>query len=585
MIKEFLGMLWLIIRKRVLLCYVLILVIVFFQPLKFIPDYFGLETLIGKKDMLFRLLSMLVGFSGMLLTVFIVVYNFYVKSTRRNTLEFVTDNKWFRLIISCFFGTVIFLSIGFLLVDSHHGNDISLLYISFIISILFLLSLFPFAILALGESTTLKRIDYMIGKITENDIKDLYEKSFEMQSKSERHVEKNPVMLLRDISVNAVAEKDWVLPQTVLDKLFGKLIKSLNKESKSSDVIMHFNAWMAICNPLKREIVKQEDEVCGKRLLHFNTGVHLYFAGQQRIDLRGNPVDDLLRDYIRSILVKNLFFEFQSKIPVMIIGMIKSHFLALKYTDDELPTWSYYYEQSRNDVNAKVSMNWSENELKSHWHYLVRELPELIFDPMVHCIEQNRFHVFELFVMNLHSLLDVLVNASNLTKHQKVEAVKELLMKGRRVSELAISTGINESVDMIGDVYIPGWFDKDTQLGYEGLYTYSSMIRKLHAKKTLSSMYVDKFFMIARDISRRNLDPAVVFEIMKTILTTALHILEDDTTPPQERKDFLYQLQWLDKDCLKKQESLKTVYEAYKEAIDKHLIGYDGKNEYFTGII
>ncbi|RWY54019.1 hypothetical protein [Mucilaginibacter gilvus] len=55
------------------------------------------------------LLSITLGFSGLILTLLLLLlsYNFFIKSTRRNTLEFIVDNSYLTILFSGFVGILL----------------------------------------------------------------------------------------------------------------------------------------------------------------------------------------------------------------------------------------------------------------------------------------------------------------------------------------------------------------------------------------------------------------------------------------------------------------------------------------------
>ena len=145
--------------------------IVFLFPFKFIPDFFNFAQIENPRTFIWNLVTTTLSFSGLILTVLLVSYNFYLKSTRRNTLEFIIDSPYLKLIFSSFTSLIIIHFLGFFFIKANiKGEKISLLYFLSIVTLLYILLLFPMVILSLKYSNSIKRIQKILNAVTPIEI-------------------------------------------------------------------------------------------------------------------------------------------------------------------------------------------------------------------------------------------------------------------------------------------------------------------------------------------------------------------------------------------------------------------------------
>lgn len=578
MLKSYINILRKILSWKIISATVLLFLSVALMPFKFVPDYFRLGRLAGKKDIIFRLLTTTVGFSGMLLTVLLVVYNFYIKTVRRNTLDFIIDNLWIRRIFSLFFGNIIFLSLGFFIIEmSSVINDLTILYFSYYLTVLLILSLFPLTILALNDSVSLKRIDKLIASITDKHIIQLYQSPLRTDITLIHKVEGNPILLLREIATNAISERDWVLPQTILSKIFTLLIDPLDKKSDEFKFQSHLSVWILFCNGVKNTAFKNTDQTTATALLKLNLSAHQHMAAKGMILVRGNEIDDFLKDLLRLIIENNMLFQHQGHFVRFTTDILLSHFESLHYSDSELPTKEFYYQQ----LEQKQTIDHEFTPLTNYWFYLTHELPELIFDTIKYAIDSNRKRVFDHFSWNIQHLVDAIMANEHLTTSQKHEAVEELSFGADRLAEYAIDHNIFTGIDVVSHSQIERWFLKDARMGFVGLYRFQRMIRLLLKKSALSSTYVDNLFMIARVLSNKDVEGTICQEVVSSILDFVLAILSRGSCDPDTKSNFLYELKWFYESYLTVNQKLIQLSGKYEHQIKSILENYDIKR-YFT---
>jgi hypothetical protein len=566
-----------LLRKQWLLIYSLFFVTAFIRQ-GFIPDWCKLSNVSSKKDFELRMLTSVTGFAGLLLTVLLVAYNFYIKSIRRNTLDYIIQNKWLKISFTLFFCNIFFLGSGYLLLETHIVNDVSYLYFSFISTFTFIASLFPLAILTLSDSSALTRIEELVNTITEENIETLVQPELDPNKDGKVEIEHTPLMVLRDIAVTAVAERDWVLPQTIMRMVANHLIFKINAELKEDKVYIILNAWVAFCNPLKREIVKQEDEPTANVLFYLNVAVYKHLASKKNISLREMPLDNFFKDFIRRVIRKGLFADMQGYIPVNLAEIIRLHFVSLSYSDQELPTMGYIFKHRK-----EYEENTSQTEIRANWFYLTRDLPDLLYGVLKEFADAGDGRMVDLCFSNFHHTFESIAKTQNLTVDQKMEALQEMIMRARSVVQYCIGKGIVDGIEPVETAYINGWFKVDRNLGYEAFYSYADMIRSLFHAGMLSSHYVDQYFMIVRSAYLNPLEPSILYELTSSLLDTTFYVLDKPDTKFQTRKDFLYELQWLKKEYLSKYVSAEKINEEYGMRIEDVLREFDGRNEYFQG--
>jgi hypothetical protein len=569
MLKEFTDIVKKITFWKVIGAYMVTFLLVAFFPFKFFPDYLLIGNVPAKKDVLFKLLSTTIGFSGLILTVLLVAYNFFIKTIKRNTLEFVTNNLWLKLIFSCFFGNVLFLGIGFFVIETGLIDDITILYFSYIITLIFILSLFPLAILSLNDTISLKKIDKLLRDIKDDDINELINSNFDELTWHHK-IERNPILILRDIGTNAVTDKDWILPQTILNGLFKLLILSLDNKSSRLTVERNIFVWALCCNYIKREIVKQNDIITGSTLLFLNLeAAHEHFINNNIIEIRSNGIDNFLKDFLETIIETNSFSEMQSHFPVRITELIKLHFSKIKYSDEETRTTNYIME-SNADVKFEMTA------IKNHWFYLTHDLLDIIFDVVESAIDSKRKSVYENFASNIQGLiLEIGSSRNNLTNFQKVDVLEEILRVSERIIDYSIEKGIYNRIDSISEIVIATLFEIQNNLGFHGIQINTRMIKNLYKKNALSSFNIYNYFMIIRYLSPIKIEPLVLNQAIQIIVDVALKIVQDSNISNETRNDFLYNLNWLYKDYLNKFDPLRPSETKYSKVLAEILKNYD----------
>ena len=576
MFKEFISVFKKITLWKITGSYVAIFIFLSFFPIKLVPDYLSLNNLADKKDILFRLLTTTIGFSGLILTILLVAYNFYIKSVRRNTLDFITDNRWMRLIFSCFFGNVLFLTLGFFFITTiPNSGAITILYFSYYLTLLFIICVFPAAILSLNDTVSLKKIEKLLQKIQIKDIEELYNPNFQQTDDWHYRIEKNPILMVKDVCINAIADKDWILPQTVLNKLYQLLIGSLSAKSEDQLLEKNVYVWTLFSNHIKNEIIKMNDTIAGKTLLFLNMQAHEDFAKKKIIGIRSNGIDDFLKDFFRLILENNLFAEIQPYFQRYTTDIVKTHYENLNYSDKEVPTIFYRFDM-------KGDNDYKPTPIRNYWYYVVHELPDIVFTMLEDAIDAKRKAAYNHFSCNVHYMISAVLSEKNhLTEFQKREASLELLRKAEQLTEYAIENGIYDGIEPVSEIEAVSWLKKDKLLGYRAVFAFTRMLEKLSKKNALTSFYTDEYFRIIRAMANQNFETVIFNDIVGIILENSIKLLKNEKTSGETKKDFLSQLHWFYNDYLLVNEILQPMKEKYEVEIGGLIKDYDPKEDVY----
>lgn len=532
---------------------------------QFIPDICDLERIESPESVLITFWSVIVGSSSIILTILLVVYGSFSKKIKRNSLDFILDNPWIKIVFSLFVSSFIYVSLSFIAIQTFKYATITLLYTSGIITISNIIIQFPLILLSLKYSNSHERIRRLIRDIDTNDINNLF---FPSQNTNGteliEHLEQNKIVLLKDIGVYAIKENDWGLPQNILNELYDKFIKPINKISTNDDLRNSLTAFCFVCNHFKTPAIAESDYITTNVSLHLLVKAHSHLAKNEIRKLRSNPVDNCLKDFHRLIIENKDFYNIQQYLIRDIIKIIKVQFESIKYTDDELPTIDYNLD------NRKEGMQRVEKseELNDYWFYVTHELPDLLFDDLVHAIEVGNKNVYSYFNWQLHSLFDIIYNSKNLTEYQMDDVFDYYLYRASNLCDLAMDKGIYDHIDIISNIQIENWLIKNRKKAFRALYSLSGLIRKLNDKQRLTEYYIDELFIIARRLSGKKMDSEVKRNAIRNILETGSSIYNSKQTSTEIKVEMVKQFKWLN-GYLKEDEDLLDLKNDYCDDIDK----------------
>ncbi len=539
----------------------LICIIKYFQ---FIPDFFEFKKINNPESFLITLWTVIVGSSSVILTILLVVYSSFSKKIKRNSLDFILQNPWIKLVFSLFAGSFLFISLSIAAINAFEKVTITLLYFSSIITVLNILIQFPLIILSLKYSNSHKRIRKLIKEITQSDISELFSPSKEINDDDFiEYLEQNKLILLKDIGIHAIKEDDWGLPQNIINELYSILIKPLNKESKIEELRINLNAFCFVANHFKTHAISNSDFITTKVILHLLYSSHFHFAKNEIRKLRRNPIDNCIKDFHRLIIQNNDFYNIQQYLIRDLTKVIKAHFESIKYSDEELPTMDYNLDNRDKGVQRLQK----SEEMRDYWFYVTHELPDLVFDDLKLAIETGNKNIYEYFNWKLHSLFDIVYNSKTLTEHQMNDVFDDYFYKAGRISELAIENGIYDNIDIVSNIQIENWLIKERKKALHSLFHFIDLIKRLNSINKLTEYYIDELFIIARKISGEKFNSDLKQSAVRYILETGYLIHDEENTPLKIKIEMVKQLKWLN-GYLKDDKDLSDLKNEYSDRIE-----------------
>lgn len=553
---------------KIITIFIVIFVLSHVPLLQKIPDFFKLNLIESKESYYLTLLSIIIGFSSVILTIILVVYGAFSKKIKRNSIDFILDNDWIKLAFSIFISSLLFVSLSLLTLRfSTPNSTTTLIYISSFIAFFSILIQFPLVVLSLKHSNSYEQIERLINGISDKDICNLVSPSkIENETKIITVLEKNKIIQIKDIGVFAIKENDWSLPQSILNDLYDKLIKPLSKDTNKKTFNESVYAFSFICNHFKNIIIEETDYVTIKVLLNVLYRTHIHFAKSKIRIIRNNPIDENLKDLCRLIIENNNFYNIQPYLLRNANLLIKEHVNSIEYSDSELPTMDYNLDKL-NDKEKDYKEKKEDEVVRNYWFYVTHELPDIFFEILEHAIEKNNKNVYAYFEWKLHSLMGDIYNSNPLTEHQKNSIFREYSFKASRITDLAIKNNIYEHIYPISEIQIEQWILDNRKQGIRSLYDFAFFVERLNVLDKLTRTYIDDLFMIGRRLSTRKMDVERKIEAFKIILEYGFGIYENDESSPSVKTELIRQLKWLN-GYLKDNEELKELNNEYSDKID-----------------
>lgn len=550
---------------RILAAYLFLFFICCLKNFQFIPDVFDMSNIASPETLLLTMWSVTVGSSSLILTILLVVYSSISKKIKRNSLELILENPWIRFIFTFFASSVLFVSISFLMVQTLDYATASFLYSSSIITLSNILIQFPLVILALKYSDSHSIVRRMISDISKKEINDLLGKSNESNEMFFiEHLEKNKIIMVKDIGIHAIREGDWALPQNILNDLYDKFIKEIDNKITKEELNENLDCFSFICEHFKIHSISESDIITTKVLHSLLFRSHIHLANNEVRAIRRNSIEVCLKDLHRLIIGNNSFYNFQQYLLRDLIRILKYHFESFKYTDEELRLKIEYFEVGRDESEiSKIT-----EIARDYWFYLTHELPDLFFDNLAYAIEIGNKNVYSRFNWQLHSIFEIVYNSKNLTEHQMEEAFDDYYYRAGKIVDIAIENEIYDNIDIISNHQIKWWLVKNRSRAFQALFSLTKLLLRLNEKQVLSEYYIDQLFFIGRSISNQKMNPEVKLETFKTIIKTGYSIFDNAGTPAKIKKELIRQFHWLN-DYLKGDEDLVELKNKYSNGIDK----------------
>lgn len=550
---------------KIIIGFLVLFIICNIRIFHIVPDYCGFSQITSPESFLTTLWTAVVGSSSVILTILLVVYSSYSKKLKRNSLDFILDNPWIKIIFSLFGGSFIYLSLSIVALRIFENTTLTLLYTSSIITVLNILIQFPLVILSLKYSDSNKRIRKLISEIKQDDINDLYSPSQDLDGFDfVEYMEKNKIILLKDIGIYAIKENDWGLPQSILNGLFEILIEPLNSDTNVDKLKINLYAFYFVCNNFKNQAIAESDEITTQVILSLLKGVHKHFAENKIRKIRGNAIDVCIKDSYRKIIDNDYFYNLQPYLLRDCNTIIKTQIDSISYSDEELQTIDFDLDNMKSEREYPKMTE----ELTNYWFYINHELPDIIFDTLKHAIEIDNKNVYSSFNWQLHSIFDVIYNSKNLTEYQKNDAFDNYYYRAKTTCDLALNNGIYEDIDIFSNYQIETWLIADRKQAFKALYHFANLITRLNTLQKLSRYYIDNFFLIGRLISSKQMNPETKQTAFKIIINTGFLIIEEEHSTADVKSELIRQFKWLST-YFKKENGLLSLKKEFGLKIEK----------------
>lgn len=560
MIKDLFETIKRLYSLKIIIAYILLFIIIQIPLFQIVPDFLKLDTIESPESYLRSLLTIVIGFSGIILTIFLVVYNSISKKLRRYSFDFIFDNPWIRVIFSIFSGSIIFIAFSLITVNKSSENSIiSSLYFSSLISFLSLIIQFPLILSALKHSNSYRQIKQLIDNISEKDITVLVRPA-KVEIIDIEVLERNRIILLKDIGVFAIKENDWGIPQTIINELYEKLIEPLNSETNREVIKDNTSSLCFILNHFKNIAISETDYITTRVTLNALYRIHFHYAKNKIRNLRNNSVDEVLKDMLRRLIENNNFYQLQSDILNSASSVIREHLKSIEYSDEDLPTSDYNMSNLQNRIEYK------HDDISNYWFYVKNDLPDLFFEPLIQSLDCKNKNVYDYYNMNLHNLFSDIYDSKTLTEHQKNDAYNQFSYRARMSLNCAIRNEVYENISIHSNTQIETWLIDKRKYAWSAFYDFSNLLEKLN-KKNIATLYIDDFFYIARSISHKNIDKQIKNEVIDFIVKKGFELFRSEDSNDFTKSELNRQLKWLN-DYLIHEEDLLELKEKYSSEME-----------------
>ncbi|WP_440881451.1 DUF2254 family protein [Tenacibaculum sp. C7A-26P2] len=545
---------------KLILVFLAIFLIIRIPLIQVIPDFLKLGEIESPQSYILRLLSIVIGFSSFILTILLLAYNTFSKKIKRNSFDFVLNNPWIKITFSLFSSSLVFIFLVLLTLKISDKNTIiTLVYLSSFLAFSNLLIQFPLLILSIKHSNSYEIIKKLIDNIDKEDLKNLHNP----QSINEKNIidilEKNKLTQLKDIGITAIKENDWGLPQTIINRLYDKLVLPLDKDSEKEDLIINLSAFNFLARHFKKVAIEESDEITTGVLLNNLLRTHIHLAKKEIRDIRNNPIDGTIQDLIRLLIENNSYYNLQPYLLNKLTHVIKAHIDSVNYSDEILSTSDYLFKQKDFDSRDKIILN--------YWFYLKNELPDLFFKSLEHSIEKNNKNVYDYFFLETQTLLSEISNSKHLTESQENDIFQEYSYKTRRIIDFAIENNIYRNIEFYSHIQLEDWIINNKKYAFSSLYDISFFLKKLNNSKNLNGVQIDEFFMIARSLSTKKIDKKVKQDVIKFIIEYGFEIFEDTKSEEYVKNEIIRQLKWLN-GYLEREKDLTDLKKEFYKKID-----------------
>lgn len=558
--KEFFQTLYRLYNLRIILFFIVLFLAIQIPSFQVFPDIFNLNAERSPDSYILRLLSIVIGFSSIILTILLVIYNSYSKKIRRNSFDFVLNNPWIKLTFTIFGCSLIFIFLSLVAVNSITENSkITLLYFCNLITFFSLLCQFPLVILSLKHSNSFQTIRKLIADVNEEDVRNVLNPTVIPQEEFVEAMEKNRIIQLKDLAVFAIKENDWGMPQTILNGLQKKLIYTIN--DNTSNAIPNIQAFIFVCNHLKNITVEEADIITARVMFNILQNIPRHLAKERMRDVIHTQLDEITVDFFRQISTNSNFYGLQPYLVKSAISIIENHINSISYTDEELPTLDYSSENFGN-VN-----NDSSRKVMLYWYYIKGDILNILFKTLEHAIESGNKNVYDGYNFQLQMFLNTISDSKNLTESQANELFDAVSYKIRRISDFAIQNNIYHDIDFYSSSQMIKWIIEKKKYSIISLYEYSYFLKHISKNHNVEGYYIDNFFMIARSLSSQDIDLKIKTTVIEIILSESFIIFDSEEYSKYVKEEYKKQFKWLYV-ILKSQSDLNIIIEKFGSRIE-----------------
>lgn len=547
---------------KLILVFLAIFLIIRIPLIQVIPDFLKLGEIESPQSYILRLLSIVIGFSSFILTILLLAYNTFSKKIKRNSFDFVLDNPWIKITFSLFSSSLVFIFLVLLTLKISDKNTITtLVYLSSFLAFSNLLVQFPLLILSIKHSNSYEIIKKLIDNVDKEDLKNLHNPRQFNEENLIEILEKNKLTQLKDIGIISIKENDWGLPQTILNRLYDKLILPLDKDSEKEDIILNLSAFNFLARHFKKIAIEESDEITTGVLLNNLLRTHIHLAKKEIRDIRNNPIDGTIQDLIRLLIENNSYYNLQPYLLNKLTQVIEAHIDSVNYSDEILSTSDYIFKQKDFDYDSRDEI------INNYWFYLKNELPDLFFKSLEHSIEINNKNVSDYFSWKTQRLLSKISNSKHLTESQENEIFQEYSYKTRRITDFAIENKIYRNIEFYSHIQVENWIINNKKYAFSCLYDISFFLKKLNNSNNLYREHIDDFFMIARSLSTKKIDKKVKQDVIRFIIEDGFEIFEDSKSEEYVKNEMIRQLKWIN-GYLEREKDLTDLKKEFYKKID-----------------
>lgn len=550
--------------------------VVFYFPYKFLPDYWHVSEIENFRSFIWSLLTVTLGFSGLILTLLLLSYNFFVKSTRRNTLEFIFDNIFLKILFSGFVSILLVQLAAFCMISKSNRTDkYAVIYFLLTLTVIYILAQLPIAILGLKYSTSMDKINKIFASIDHKDVEYLINTTDFLEKHSIEDIESNRFILLKDLGINAIKESDWILPQKIINNIYKLVPQSIKEDCPVATIEESIYIFLWVCKHFQRTAVKNGDQITVNMLVGQSLTLY-HFIAENKIFKQAliSSVDDYFKELIFSIIQSKDFTEIRDVWARDYVEVMQICVSALNYSDDELPTDHYIFHGSR---DTKINYP-TFSDYYRYWHHLIYTQSVIFTDVILFAMQQKDSRVYDAYYWQIRNLINRVESAQNLTASQKRQYITELVMRVGKIENSARDLGIDDDFKVVSHIEIERWARNGwVELYRSAIYRQSSTIKSLIKTGKRYNADLDEFFKLGRIISntKNETELSIKEEILTHLLETGLKISENCGESLMLKYDIQNQLNWLFTNFLSKNEECQQITEKFEEKIKLATEGFD----------